>query len=186
MIKSSEKELTKEFLESRLDYGSETGRFYWKISKGGKKAGDIAGSVNDQGYVLIRVLGEIYRAHRLAWIIMTGEIPDGEIDHIDGDRSNNRWDNLRLVDRKQNKQNLGKPVNNKSGHIGVMWYKAGQKWHAQITINGKTKHLGYFERIEDAIAARKEAEDFYGFHENHGNKDSWNARNGVKNPENLA
>lgn len=176
MIKEAEKELTVEFLNSRLEYDPITGKFTWKVAKGGKRVGDEAGSVNDQGYVLIRINRIIYRAHRIAWIMIKGYSPEGEIDHIDGNRSNNSWSNLRDVPRLENKRNQGKVTTNTSGHNGVMWYKAGQKWHAQITVEGKTIHLGYFEKIEEAVKARKQAETEYGFHETHGEKDSWNRK----------
>jgi len=177
MIKESEKTLTVEYLKSKLEYNADTGEFIWKVAKGGKRIGDTAGSINDQGYLLIRINHIIYRAHRLAWIIMTGSSASGELDHIDGNRSNNKWSNLRDVTRLENKRNLGKVTTNTSGHTGVMWYKAGEKWHAQITVEGKAIHLGYFENLEDAVKVRKEAEEFYGFHEQHGKKDSWNRKN---------
>lgn len=177
LFKQSEKDLTIEFLNSRLNYNPESGVFTWKLAKGGKRVGDFAGSINDQGYVVIRINRVIYRAHRLAWIIMTGKAPINELDHIDGNRSNNSWLNLRDVPRLQNKRNQGRVISNTSGYNGVMWYKAGEKWHAQITVEGKAIHLGYFENLEDAIKARKEAETFYGFHETHGEKDSWNRKN---------
>lgn len=115
MIKDSERLLTKEFLESRLSYDPDTGDFRWKVAKGGKRVGDSAGSINDQGYLLIRINKVIYRAHRLAWIIMTGSSSEKELDHIDGNRSNNRWSNLREVTRIENKRNLGRVTSNKSG-----------------------------------------------------------------------
>lgn len=183
MIKDSERLLTKEFLESRLSYDPDTGDFRWKVAKGGKRVGDIAGSINDQGYLLIRINKVIYRAHRLAWIIMTGSSSEKELDHIDGNRSNNRWLNLREVTRIENKRNLGRVTSNRSGYTGVMWYKAGQKWHAQITIEGKAIHLGYFDNLSDAVNARLEAEEFYGFHEQHGKKDSWNRKQIENNPK---
>ncbi|RYY51339.1 MAG: HNH endonuclease [Chitinophagaceae bacterium] len=176
MIKDSEKDLTVEYLTSRLSYDPETGEFTWKVAKGGKRVGDKAGSINDQGYLLIRINRIIYRAHRLAWIMMTGSSPINELDHVDGNRSNNKWSNLRDVTRLENKRNLGRITTNNSGHTGVMWYKAGSKWHAQITVEGKAIHLGYFENLEDAVKVRKEAEEFYGFHEQHGEKDSWNRK----------
>ena len=180
-----EKDLTSDYLKSRLDYDPDSGQFKWKIAKGGKRVGDLAGSINDQGYVVIRVNMVIYRAHRLAWIMMTGQPAFGEIDHVDGNRANNSWSNLRDVERLDNKRNLGIVTSNKSGHTGVMWYKAGSKWHAQITVKGKSIHLGYFDSIEDAIEARRNAELIYRFHEQHGKKDSWNRKKLLTSPQNA-
>lgn len=179
-----EKGLTADYLKSKLDYDPASGEFRWKVSKGGKRAGDLAGSLNDQGYQLIRVNMIIHRAHRLAWIIMTSEPPSGEIDHIDGNRYNNAWSNLRDVERLDNKRNLGRVTSNTSGYTGVMWYKAGSKWHAQITVKGKAIHLGYFDNLEDAIEARRNAELIYKFHEQHGKKDSWNRRKSLDQTRN--
>lgn len=169
--------LTLEELKRNLDYDHITGLFTWKIPKRGLHVDDIAGSINDQGYIILSINLHRYRGHRVAWFYMTGEWPTGEIDHIDGNRSNNSWSNLRDVPRLQNKRNQGRIITNTSGYNGVMWYKAGEKWHAQITIEGKAMHLGYFENLEDAIKARKKAEELYGFHETHGEKDSWNRKN---------
>lgn len=176
MIKEAEKYLSVDFVKERLDYDEYTGNFIWKVAKGGKRVGDVAGSINDQGYCLIRLNKVIYRAHRLAWLVMTGCLPKGEIDHIDGDRSNNSWSNLRDVSRIENKRNQGRSTTNSSGHSGVMWYKASEKWHSQITVEGRSIHLGYYDDVNDAIKARKDAEKYYGFHSTHGQKDSWNRK----------
>jgi len=84
-----------------------------------------------------------------------------EIDHINGDKLDNRRENLRSATRSQNKMNSGKPKNNTSGYKGVCWYKRGNKWRAQIGINGKLKHLGYFEDKEEAAKAYKKAAEKY-------------------------
>lgn len=173
-------DLTLQELKRSLDYNPETGFFSWKIPKRGLHVGDKAGSINDQGYIILTINLRRYRGHRLAWFYMTGSWPVGEIDHEDGIRSNNSWSNLRDVPRLENKRNQGRITTNTSGYNGVMWYKAGQKWHAQISISGEKIHLGYFEDIEDAIKARKDAEDLYGFHETHGEKDSWNRKNNAR------
>lgn len=165
--------MTKEELEKKLDYNPETGSFTWKGNMKGTKSFSPAGSINDQGYLCIRFNYKIYRAQRLAWILSYGKEPDGVIDHIDGNRLNNKLSNLRDIPKKENQKNLGKNCKSKSGITGVMWHKAGCKWHAQITVNKKAIHLGYFDNIEDAIKARKDANELYGFHENHGERESW-------------
>jgi hypothetical protein len=109
--------------------------------------------------------GHIFRAHRLAWWFVKGELPS-ELDHKNGIRSDNRWRNLRLVTRTQNNIN---PVNrlrsdNKSGHRGVSWktHRSGRScWHARITVNGRIILLGDYADLDQAVAARKEAERRY-------------------------
>jgi hypothetical protein len=96
-----------------------------------------------------------------------GYWPD-EIDHINGDRADNRLSNLREVSNIENQRNKVLPRNNKSGHIGVSWNKDSKKWMARITINYKLKQVGQFSTIEEAVAARKEAERKFGFSERHG------------------
>jgi HNH endonuclease/AP2 domain len=99
---------------------------------------------------------------------MTGHLPTLEIDHINGDRDDNRWINLRQVTASVNMKNLPLPRTNKSGTPGVIWHKRDEKWQASIKVDRRTVHLGYFESKQDAIAARKVAERQYGFHPNHG------------------
>lgn len=147
-----------------LDYNPETGEFHWKVARnsyGGKvRPGVIAGTPNGQGYVFIGVIGQIWRAHRLAWLFMNGKTPPKgfEVDHINGDRADNRWPNLRLVTRSQNNMNQGVKRNNRSGCKGVSLRKDTQKWHARITVGGVITLLGNFDRLEDAIDARRNAE----------------------------
>jgi hypothetical protein len=125
------------------------------------KVGDVAGSLDGEGYLLIMVQSRLYRAHRLAWLYVYGTWPEGQLDHINRNRSDNRISNLREVTNKQNHQNRSKPSNNTSGHPGVSWHKRDSKWLSSIRHNYKKTHLGYFTNIEDAIAARKAAEKLY-------------------------
>ncbi|HEF7276356.1 TPA: HNH endonuclease, partial [Yersinia enterocolitica] len=89
-------------------------------------------------------------------------------DHIDHNRVNNRLNNLRVVTNKQNNQNRTRPSNNTSGTIGVYWNKFSRKWHSIIVVDGKEKSIGYFDDINNAVTARKQAERERGFHPNHG------------------
>lgn len=147
-----------------LDYDPATGLIVWKAkrkSRGGYvMPGDVAGTPNGQGYVQIKVLGRVWRAHRLAWLLQTGETPPAgyEVDHINGERSDNRWLNLRLVTRSQNNMNQGVKRNNKSGCKGVSFRKDTQKWHARITVAGTIKLLGNYGTREEAVEARRAAE----------------------------
>ena len=140
-------------LKDVLDYCPETGWFTRKAT------GFIAGGVNPVlGYVQISVFGERHYGHRLAWLHVHGRWPSGNIDHINGCRSDNRISNLRECNQEQNGQNRGPQRNNSSGYKGVKWHKGAKKWAAAIKANGKHIHLGLFTDKEDAAKARKEAE----------------------------
>ena len=132
-------------------------------------AGTHAGSLSTNGYVYIKLNGLRFMAHRLVWIYHFGDIPAGmELDHINHQRDDNSIENLRVVTRKQNCRNLFLPKRNKSGVVGVTFDNSLKKWKSQINIDGKNMNLGSFSTFEKAVIARKSAENFYGFHENHG------------------
>lgn len=159
-----------EEIRQLIEYRPDTGLFFWlqdRNSHAGKaKAGHPAGAVRD-GYLRITLHGRQYRAHRLAWLLMTGEFPPKgfEIDHINRLRSDNRWCNLRLVSRSQNNMNAGLRSDNTSGVRGVSWASGNQRWDARITVNKKPILLGQYVVLEDAIAARKAAErQYFGEH----------------------
>lgn len=137
----------------------------WNARYAGKEAFTAC---NSEGYRFGKVLNDPYKSHRVAWAVFRGEWPPEEIDHINGDRGDNRIVNLRAVTRLENHRNKKKPKNNTSGVIGVSFRKRDQKWKAQIMVKGKHLHLGCFANKADAIAARKAAEVKYGFHANHG------------------
>ena len=147
------------YLRSLLEYDPDTGHFFWRSSGKGRKLGQPAGALNrtkGQGYVSIGIDKSKFRAHRLAFIYMTGDCPD-EIDHINGDRADNRWDNLRAVTRSQNNMNATRRGDNSSGQRGVSWVGRVNRWRAFITIEGKQKHLGYFIHFDEACAAYRAA-----------------------------
>ena len=160
--RSPAQELTAEKLRELLHYNPETGIFIRKVSTTGRvKIGDVAGSINSRGYLLITVLGRPFHAHRLAWLYVYGEWPKLTIDHINRNKADNRITNLRDVSTKQNGQNASKRSDNTSGHTGVYLVKRTSRWQASIAHNQKHIHLGFFTTIEDAIAARKAAEKLY-------------------------
>lgn len=135
------------------------------------KKGDPAGGLMRNGYIHVGVKGKQYLAHRVVWEMHNGAIPDGmEIDHINHIRSDNRIENLRLATRSDNQRNKTKNRNNNSGTTGVGWSKKDKIWRARIKVNGKLLYLGSFSCIDSAIKARKEAEDRYSFHKNHGDE----------------
>ena len=149
-------------MRSVLDYDPVSGIFTRKVSTANNvKAGDVAGCPDGHGYLRIRVQSRLHLTHRLAWLHVYGEWPKEQLDHIDRDRSNNRIANLRDVTQKQNGQNRSKRSDNTSGHPGVCWLKQSSKWRACIRHNQKQIHLGCFNTIEEAIAARKAAEKLY-------------------------
>lgn len=147
--------ISQEELHRIIDYIPETGIFIWKISKKRVRVGDIAGSLNSDGYMQIKINNQRYRSHRLAWIYMYGDIPERlQIDHKNGIKTDNCISNIRAVTNSVNAQNQRKSkIGNASGFLGVSWRKAEKKWVAQITLNGKLKHLGYFALPELAYEA---------------------------------
>jgi hypothetical protein len=140
----------------KLSYDPDTGHFIWKNTTQWTKAGHRAGTFCN-GYVKISINRVIIPAHRIAMAMTNGFWPFGEIDHINGDRSDNRLCNLREVTHQQNCMNRSKASNNKSGYVGVSWHEVGQKWQAHLSIGRKSIYLGLFEDPEKAHEAYKEA-----------------------------
>jgi hypothetical protein len=137
-----------------LHYDPEQGIFYHKLTHGRAKAGDAAGCVHIDGYLRIQVKKRSYAAHRLVWLWETGAWPKRHIDHIDGNKINNRISNLRDVNQSVNMQNLKKAsAVNKTGFLGVWFEKGPQKYRAAIRLNGKRLYLGYYATPEEASAA---------------------------------
>lgn len=142
-----------------LSYNEESGVFTWKSRRFGVTVGKQAGTPH-KGYLRIRVDGVLILAHRLAWLMSYKTWPNGEIDHINMNRADNRICNLRDVDRSANMINRNYPKG-KSGHTGISSHKGG--WQVSIRINHKSKFIGLFKEIDKAIDARKKAEaTFYG------------------------
>ncbi len=144
-------------LRALLAYDGSTGVFTWRIchKRRPNQAGTIAGCSDPRGYRQIRIGKKLYWAHRLAWLYMTGAWPTGEVDHINGDKSNNAFSNLRDGTKSQNMQNLRGPMcsNKTSGLLGAHWSHHLGKWKSSITVNGQSKYLGLFPSAEDAHAA---------------------------------
>lgn len=138
--------ITCERLRQLLSYDPDTGVFVWLEKRGGgANAGEVAGTDGGQGYERIGVEGQIYPAHRLAWLFVHGRWPTGEIDHINGMRRDNRLSNLRDVPGAINTQNQrAARKDNKLGLLGVSLHRATGKYVANIFIGGKNKRLGLF------------------------------------------
>ena len=145
-----------ETLKEYLSYNPHTGVIKWKKRPSNRvQINSKAGYVAD-GYVVLRLKGRMLKAHRVAWALHYGEYPKNHIDHIDGDRKNNKIVNLRDVTQQINNHNLTKPqTNNKTKVLGVL--KIGSRFAAQICVNGHRKHLGMFDTAEEASEAYKVA-----------------------------
>ena len=171
-----------EVLRQLLRYDPESGKLFWKERQptegirtdalpqwNGKWAGKEAfTSVNANGYRFGKFMKTGYLAHRIAYTMFYGYPPDGHIDHINGVKDDNRITNLRVVSSTENALNKPRKRTNTSGYTGVWKTPASKKWQASITYRYKPHHLGYFDSLEEAAAARKAAEKAYGFHPNHG------------------
>lgn len=160
-------ELTLSLLRAVLHYDLDTGVFRWRVRAAANvKEGDIAGCINGTGYRYIVINGKMHRAHRLAWFWVKGKWPAGDIDHINGDKDDNRLVNLRVVTNSQNQKNAKINSRNTTGVAGVS-LRSG-KFIARITHEGRRVSLGSFGTLIEAAEARRDAELLYGYHENHG------------------
>jgi hypothetical protein len=161
------KTLPVKLVRAILSYDPNTGILRWKKRKdipaiADRRVGKIAGSLDKDGYTHVEIYDKRYPGHRIIWAIVTGRWPKKDIDHINGIRTDNRWNNLRLATRQQNLRNMKLRATNKSGFKWVSWCKATNSWKAQIR-NGITNlHLGVFKTPEEAHAvARAKAEEFH-------------------------
>ena len=137
-----------------LHYCQETGTFTWKSTKSrNTKIGSVAGALKN-GYVRISIENKLYYAHRLAFLYVAGKFPDQQIDHIDGNRANNSFKNLRDVSSKVNNQNVRVArSNNASGLLGASWNKSSNKFESSVRIDGKKHHIGTFDDATEAHLA---------------------------------
>lgn len=163
--KEKEKALLHETLIKLLDYNINTGLFTWKCNRSGSaKKGTVAGAFkHTSGYVVIKVMGNIYLAHRLAWFYVYKVWPNNLIDHIDRDKHNNKLNNLREATYIDNNRNSLIHGSNTSGSRGVFFDTSINKWRSQIYINKVRHNLGTYNTIEEAtIAYTTEAKKVFG------------------------
>lgn len=164
---------TDEDLRRCLCYNPHTGVFTWAARVSRKvNIGAVAGS-SLKGYIRVRAGRRAVYAHRLAFLFMSGEMPAGEVDHINGNPADNRWENLRLVTHVENFKNLGVPKTNTTGIMGVYWNRERRKWSAEIWVDRKKKKLAYTADFFEACCARRSAELRLGFHDNHGQRPAY-------------
>ncbi|SDK79151.1 HNH endonuclease [Aliiruegeria lutimaris] len=169
-------------LRRYLAYDPETGVLFWRArtpdmmpsgchvqtAAWNSRFADTPAGTGLKGYVRISICGQGYAAHRAAWALHYGEWPDGHIDHIDGDPANNRIANLRTATNSENQRNTKISRANSTGFTGVYFQKSKNKYRAEISAGGKRLYLGIFARLEDAVAARAEAERRHGYSKLHG------------------
>lgn len=151
-------DLTQEEALRLLEYEPESGVLRFRVGRSNVRAGAVAGSVNAHGYRQLKVANKDYLAHRVIWLMVHGRWPADQIDHIDGDRLNNRLDNLREATHAENGRNLRMRATNTSGVTGVYWSKRSKRWVAQIRDGGRQRYIGQFCDMDAAIAARRAAE----------------------------
>lgn len=169
------KHITQKRVHELLRYCPETGQFHWRRTAALRLAGKVAGTINSWGYRVIGIDGKTWIASRIAWVFVHGQLPEGQIDHINGVRSDDRICNLREVTPGQNRRNQQLRKDNSTGRIGVYWHAGAQKWMASIQFRNKQYHLGLFEDFNAAVDAREKAERKFGFHQNHGRLPIWEA-----------
>lgn len=181
--------VTVDLLHKLLVYDEDNGLLYWRYRPIYMFEGDpsklsgihaawnkrMAGKValnneSKRGGLTGTIKNMSFHAHRVVWAMHHGRWPEGVIDHIDGNSRNNKIENLRDVKQVINARNCRKSKNNTSGVNGVWWDKRYKKWCAEIKLNYKKKHLGYFEDIKDAERARVEEEKKHMYHKTHGRR----------------
>jgi hypothetical protein len=157
------KDIDHSYLLEILHYDPDAGVFQWAKPRPKIRVGQRAGTLHHRGYIYLEIDGKHCAAHRLAWFYVTGERPAKQVDHINRDKSDNRFFNLRLAEHGQNRANSRH--NNKNGFKGVThhkWLKT-KPYQAQITFQKKVIYLGCYATPEEASAAYKEAaERFHG------------------------
>jgi hypothetical protein len=143
-----------DYLHKLFEYRD--GELYWKVTKaGGRRPGMIAGSINGNGYRIVGIDYRKYQVHRIVWALC-GQ-PEAEyLDHINGDKTDNRIENLRAASIFENNRNIGLKRNNTSGFKGVSWNKQAKKWVGQVLWNHKNHLAGFFEDKEQCAKAVRE------------------------------
>lgn len=151
--------LTQSRLMELFIYDSVTGEFTRTMSKRSDRIGKPAGAPNGFGHIQIRIDGVLHMAHRLAFLYVYGSFPTTNVDHIDGNPSNNSICNLRLATPKENQENVKLRVDNTSGHKGVTWNTRDRKWVARVQHHRVRILVGKFDLLDQAVQAVKSTRD---------------------------
>jgi hypothetical protein len=152
--KNAYTDLTADFVRNRFWYEPWTGQLSYRIPPNScYKQGDPVGTKTLKGYIRVVIDWKHYLSHRIIWLWMTGEWPEFEIDHIDGNKANNKWSNLRKAQSFQNMHYKGVQINNTSGFKGV-WKSSAHRWCAEIKIRGIKHIVGHYDTPEEASKAR--------------------------------
>ena len=183
--------VTLEFLSAlsrSVNCDIQTGKIKWRtrdastfLYRGGRSQVSMASAFNKQfsgkpafdadtshGYKNGSFLGRRIYAHQVVWFLASGEWPSNVIDHINGDKCDNRIENLRHCTQSINSRNAAMPATNTSGDVGVCWDKHKRKWRAAAMVNQKTIFLGNFATKDEAVAARQAANKIHHFTDRHG------------------
>jgi hypothetical protein len=168
-MKAKKRDLTQEQLMGLFDYDHCKGRLLRRCFSNGLYIGlEIAGCKSNNGYRYVEISGITYLEHRLIWVYLTGVFPKDQLDHINKNRSDNRFSNLREVGNSENQRNTTLRKSNKTGIMGVHTRSDNGKWSARINHNGGRYTLGSFDDFFEACCARKSAEARFGYHKSHG------------------
>ncbi|WP_430310633.1 HNH endonuclease [Pseudomonas sp. PONIH3] len=168
-----------EYLRECFQYNPNSGVVIWKkrplhhfptargMNRSNSGCAGKAAGCEDKGYLKVRLNGQNYFLHRVAFALVHGRWP-GSVDHIDGNGLNNAIENLREVTHQENMRNQARRRDSRTPVMGVSWHRSQQRWHAYIGAGGSLERLGSHDTIFEAVCARKSAELRHGFHENHG------------------
>jgi hypothetical protein len=149
--------VTQEQVKALFNYDPETGIFTRKVNHFRAKAGTVAGRVSTRGYIHVTMKGTFFYGHRLAWLVVYGNLPEHQIDHINGDRTDNRIRNLRAATNGENQANAALQKNSTSKHKGVSWVGKINRWCGYVYKHKKKVFNRYFVTKEEAIAAVRNA-----------------------------
>lgn len=159
-------------LKTLFDLDELTGILSWKVRPSASARADLTAGYfhKASGYFKVTCRQRVYPVHRVVWALIHGEWPLDQIDHINGDRSDNRPENLRDVTNSENRKNCGLYRRNKSGVSGVRWRENRSRWEVSIRDKGSLKYLGLFRDFDEAVEVRREAQAKLNFHPNHGQR----------------
>ena len=164
------RDLTVDLLNELFEYDKETGKLYWKVVRQRGNVGDEVGCDNGRGYLVTRINDKVYRVHRVIFLMHKGYLPK-TLDHVNGDRADNRIENLRAVTSSQNQYNRKLNKNNTSGYKGVYYHKKTAKFRARISHLNKNIYLGSYNTPEEAdVAVRAAREKLHGSFAHHGDQ----------------